>query len=71
MKRINAYNFSNFMKINKEKNCVPVSSSFYIFSCTFFAENRNSSSFLNCINSSSLFQLRFPEQLYFTDKLKQ
>ncbi|KAF6158255.1 hypothetical protein GIB67_028679 [Kingdonia uniflora] len=57
MKRINASNASNFMKINKEKNCVPVSSSFSIFSHTLFVENRNSSSFLNCINSSSLFQL--------------
>ncbi|KAF6138316.1 hypothetical protein GIB67_001466 [Kingdonia uniflora] len=57
MKRINAYNVSNFMKINKEKNCVPVSSSFSIFSRTLFAKNRNSSSFLNCINSLSLFQL--------------
>ncbi|KAF6150977.1 hypothetical protein GIB67_026898 [Kingdonia uniflora] len=57
MKRINASNASNFMKINKEKNCVPVSSSFSIFSHTLFVENRNSSFFFNYINSSSLFQL--------------
>ncbi|KAF6159541.1 hypothetical protein GIB67_032312 [Kingdonia uniflora] len=57
MKKINASNANNFMKINKEKNCVLVSSSFSIFSCSLFAENRNSRSFLNCINSSSLFQL--------------
>ncbi|KAF6143542.1 hypothetical protein GIB67_029711 [Kingdonia uniflora] len=57
MKRINASNVINFMKINKKKNCVPVSSSFSIFSRTLFAENKNSSSFLNCINSSSLLQL--------------
>ncbi|KAF6170748.1 hypothetical protein GIB67_015700 [Kingdonia uniflora] len=57
MKRINASNVNNFMKINKEKNCVPISSSFSIFFRTLFVENRNSISFLNCINSSSLFQL--------------